>query len=503
MVRRTHESRGARVAGRFDRSLIGGAPLGATHDVDELCDTVVAEARELTGAERVVLLLEGPGDLRLSKAMVPPTECEADLIEAICPWFEAARISRTVSLRHGPPGAPTAEQRSCIVAPLLSRGGLLGFLYVDVGGAVGRFDTTDRDRIAMLARRAALAIEDRRAIDVLKRDLAERTREAARSSSELALVSSIQGALAAARDMQAIYDAAGDKIREIFQLADVGIRVYDAQSGMMSFPYFYESGVRLAVDPVPWSDSHIASHVLRTRETVVINDFPNDGYRRFPSYILPGTRAEKSGLFVPLLLGDEFHGLIHVLDMEREHAFSADDVRLLEALARSMSAPLRSAGLFLETQRLLKETEQRNAELAVINSVQSALAAELSIQGIYDAVGDKIREIFHGLDVGIRIFDPATRTVSFPYTLERGARATIAPLPLTDESGGFGPHIFRTGETLLINRDMPGAMERFGSYVMPGTQAVEKSTLLVPMVGGGVVRGLIALADFEREDAFD
>jgi hypothetical protein len=186
--------------------------------------------------------------------MVPPTECEADLIEAICPWFEAARISRTASLRHGPPGAPIAEQRSCIVAPLLSRGGLLGFLYVDVGGAVGRFDTTDRDRIAMLAGRAALAIEDRRAIHVLKRDLAERTREAARSSSELALVSSIQGALAAARDMQAIYDAAGDKIREIFQLADVGIRVYDAQSGMMSFPYFYESGVRLAVDPVPWSE---------------------------------------------------------------------------------------------------------------------------------------------------------------------------------------------------------------------------------------------------------
>ena len=59
-----------------------------------------------------------------------------------------------------------------------------------------------------------------------------------------------------------------------------------------------------------------------------------------------------------------------------------------------MSVALENARLFDETQRLLKESEQRDAELAIINSVQAALAAELNIQGIYDAVGDKIREIF-------------------------------------------------------------------------------------------------------------
>ena len=45
-------------------------------------------------------------------------------------------------------------------------------------------------------------------------------------------------------------------------------------------------------------------------------------------------------------------------------------------------------------QRLLKETEQRAAELAIIaNSVQEGLASKLNIQAIYDLVGDKIREI--------------------------------------------------------------------------------------------------------------
>ena len=54
-----------------------------------------------------------------------------------------------------------------------------------------------------------------------------------------------------------------------------------------------------------------------------------------------------------------------------------------------MGVALENARLFDETQRLLKETEQRAAELAVINAVQQALAGELDIQGVYDAVGDE------------------------------------------------------------------------------------------------------------------
>ena len=55
-------------------------------------------------------------------------------------------------------------------------------------------------------------------------------------------------------------------------------------------------------------------------------------------------------------------------------------MRLLQTLASSMGIALENARLFGETQRLLKETEQRNAELAIINSVQKALASKLDMQ---------------------------------------------------------------------------------------------------------------------------
>ena len=114
---------------------------------------------------------------------------------------------------------------------------------------------------------------------------------------------------------------------------------------------------------------------------------------------MPGTDQGHSIVNVPIIGSDRVLGSIMLTNHERENAFGEAEVRLLSTVAASMGVALENARLFDETQRLLKETEQRNAELAIINSVQAALAAELNIQGIYDAVGDKVREIFHNADV--------------------------------------------------------------------------------------------------------
>ena len=75
--------------------------------------------------------------------------------------------------------------------------------------------------------------------------------------------------------------------------------------------------------------------------------------------------------------------------MDRENAFSEGDVRLLTTLTSSLSVALENARLFGETQRLLKETDQRAAELAIINSVQEGLASKLDMQAIYELVGER------------------------------------------------------------------------------------------------------------------
>ena len=114
----------------------------------------------------------------------------------------------------------------------------------------------------------------------------------------------------------------------------------------------------------------------------------------------------------------------------KENAFTDSDVRLLETLANSMSVALENARLFDETTRLLSETEQRTAELAVINSVQDGLAKELDMQGIYNLVGDRLCDLFPDTQtLVIRTFNHETGFEYFQYAIEKGEKLTVQPRP--------------------------------------------------------------------------
>src|SRR4030095_14981869 len=316
-------------------------------------------------------------------------------------------------------------------------------------------------------------------------------------NAELAIINSVQEALAAELNIQGIYDAVGDKIREIFNEADVGIRIYDRPTNLMHYPYIYEGGQRISIPTRPLSEKGFARHVLSTRETLVINENMERESKKYGSFTVPGTKDDKSAVYVPLVAGDQARGLISLIDIDREHAFSDSDIRLLQTLANSMSVALENARLFDETQRLFKQSEQRAAELSIINSVQQALAAELNVQGIYDVVGDKIREIFHQADLGIRIYDSQTNMLHFPYVYEGGKRVRVESSPL---GTGFAAHVLRTRETLVINENMARHVEAYGSSVLPGMQ-MDKSAVYVPLVAGDEARGLINLIDIDRQHA--
>src|SRR5204863_3574277 len=103
-------------------------------------------------------------------------------------------------------------------------------------------------------------------------------------------------------------------------------------------------------------------------------------------FVLSG-EPPKSGVFVPLLVGERATGVISLQNIDREHAFADADVRLLATIAGSLSVALENA-------RLFEQTRQRNAELALINDIQQSLAENLELQAMYDLVGERIHEIF-------------------------------------------------------------------------------------------------------------
>ena len=266
-------------------------------------------------------------------------------------------------------------------------------------------------------------------------------------TAELAVVNAVQQALAAGLDMQGIYDAVGDKIREIFDDADLSIRILDPDTGLVEFTYIYDRGERITVDPIPVGG--IFAHIFETGATLVVGEDFDAETLKLGATTVPGTSSdEKSGVWVPLVWRNEVRGLLNLTSYEREHAFSPADVRFLETLAGALSVALENARQFAETQRLFAESEQRAAELAVVNSIQTALAAELDMQGIYDAVGDKLREIFgHAESFYIRVLNSKTGLIEFPYLYDKGERLRIDAMPVS----GIFAHVAATSRTLVIN----------------------------------------------------
>src|SRR5262245_5347573 len=370
------------------------------------------------------------------------------------------------------------DDNTWLGVPLKAERRTVGVLAVQSYTKDVRYTEQERDLLAFVGQHIGAALSRARAI--------EETRQ---RNAELALINSVQSALAGELEMQAIYDVVGDKIQEIFDAQVVDIGMFDFAAGLARYPYTIERGVRFPDEPTAIDLSPMNRGILETKAPCLVNDVP--AYEREQGEAYPVAQGEPalSLLAAPLIAGDEVRGRISLQNLDRTNAFSDNDVRLLTTLAGSLSVALENA-------RLVHETRQRNAELALINSVQEAIAGELDPQAIYDAVGDRIRDVFDAQVVSITTLD-ASGLVHYPYLIERDERLQAEPRPLA----GFAKHVLETREPLLIAENLDVESERYGSSVLAGD--MPKSVLFVPLVAGGKAAGVISLQNIDREHAFD
>jgi GAF domain-containing protein/DNA-binding response OmpR family regulator len=391
------------------------------------------------------------------------------------------------------PGTDWAK--SSIYVPILGGDRVLGLILLEDHQHENAYGDSEVRLLSTVASSMGVALENARLFDETQRLL----KETEQRNAELAVINSVQQGMAEKLDFQAIVDIVGDKLREVFATGDLGIRWFDEKANLAHYLYAYEHGKRLSIPPAPPTPGGLGETLKRTRQPIVLNTAAE--YARMPGGAVPGTDSSKSMAAVPIVSGDRFLGNITIENYEREHAFGETDVRLLTTIAASLGNALENARLFDETQRLLKETEQRAAELALVNSVQQGLAAELDFQAIIDLVGDKVAEIFATEDMAIGLFDAAANVLSMPYYLEHGERFPVEPMELET---GFAAHVVRTRKPLVINRDLAQWKERLGSRLigdLNSQESPEQSYLGVPILVGDEVRGLVALYA-TVEDAF-
>ena len=390
-----------------------------------------------------------------------------------------AEGSPEVAERYGNPYVLSGDPfKSALFVPLLVGRRATGVISLQNVDRMHAFGDADERLLMTLAGSLSVALENARLIH-----------ETRQRNAELALINSVQQAIAGELDPQAMYELVGDKIQEIFDAQVVDIGIFDFEARLTNFPYAIERGVRYPDEPGRLF-SPTTKALLEAKAVVVINDVEAWGRERGEEVQVHQGEPAQSLLVAPLGSGGQIRGRISLQNLDRTYAFSDSDIRLLATLAGSLSVALENA-------RLVRETRQRNAELALINSVQEAVAGELDPKAIYDLVGDRIRDVFDAQVVSIAVHDEATKMLELPYLIERGVREQLDPMPVI----GFRRHVMDTGEPLTIEENMPEAAERYGNPLAIAGE-MPKSALFVPLAVGGRPTGVISVQNLDREHAF-
>jgi GAF domain-containing protein len=377
----------SRQEAKVQRVLDVSLRLNALRSSAKMHALLVEEAARLLGAQRVLLVLESGARGPNGGSLVPAGEDPATLLQAIAPWLDEARRTRAARLRHGPQGVPRIEQRSCLVAPLQAQGCVLGFLYADVEGGIGRFDASDRELIAMLAAQAAVALDNLQRMQKLERKAQASTAALAERVGELEVIATIQRAVAGRLDFDGIVKMVGDKLREVFGTGDLSLLWWDPDTEMIRTLYNYEHGLPIPHRPPRKVDADTRLRkFLELRRPVVLNTRAEQTAMGLEP--APGTDWCHSLAVVPVVAGDRILGFIGVQDHEREYAYDAAQVSLLETVASSMGVALENARLVDDIRLALAH---QTAAAEVLQVVSSSMA---DAQPVFEKIIDSCAQLF-------------------------------------------------------------------------------------------------------------
>src|SRR5689334_3481413 len=127
---------------------------------------------------------------------------------------------------------------------------------------------------------------------------------------------------------------------------------------------------------------------------------------------------------------------------------------------------------------LEEKVAQREAELAIINSVQEGLASKLDIQTIYELVGDKVREIFSADTTFIAFKDKEKNLLVCPYYSDQSLKQTL----IRPYGDGLAEVIIESGKPLLLGTEEEQEQYSVFHIPSPGAESdLNQSFLGVPI----------------------
>jgi GAF domain-containing protein len=190
-----------------------------------------------------------------------------------------------------------------------------------------------------------------------------------------------------------------------------------------------------------------------------------------------------TAIALPITYADE---MIGVLGFSKEETAEWDEDEM-----SAVTDIVEQLGLALENQRLFDQSQQRAAELAVLNEMVSELAQMLDVGPILETIYRYSSRLMDTTNFYIALYQAHKNEISFPLAIEGNQRVPWRARPLAN---GMTEYLIRTGQPLFVE---DGLEKWLHSQGVDSIGSPSQSWMGVPLRIGGQIAGVIALQNLQ------
>ena len=449
-----------------------------------LLTRIVQHACELLDADRGTIGLVDTEQQRVRTEAIykmPPNELGAEMPRGVGLAGKVLASQEPLILNQynelADPMHPELVQDTVIGLPIFWHDRMIGFFGIGADPP-RRFDPQDVELLSLLARHAAIAIENARLFAAEKRRAA-RQRTLAR----------IGEIISSTLELDELLQTAVKAIRQHLHYTDCGFMLVDEQDPE-TLVMVARSGIYAKLLPADYRQSihdGIIGAAARTRQPILTTDAQND-----PRYLtLLGADDIRAAVSIPVIVGDQ---LLGVLNVESREMLDEEDAALLEVAGNQLGAAIVNAHLFAAEKR-------RAMRQSTLYRIGKLIAATLDLDDLLQTAVTAIADELSYSNTALLLVDRED-----PETLVLTARSGIYANNVN--------HAYRQAITKGIIGE--AAQSRQPVYIPDVRQDVRyipvpngediRSELALPIVTGNQLLGVLNVETtrpIDRDDAAD
>ncbi|MGE3270211.1 MAG: GAF domain-containing protein [Chloroflexota bacterium] len=417
------------------------ATLAAERSLSRVLQRIADLAREVLGAKYAALgLADDQGRIYefitsgltpQERAAIGPLPRGHGLLGVL---IREGRPVRTTSIARDPRSSgfpPNHPPMTTLLGVPISLGGkVLGDLYLteklngeelDEAG----FDETDEQLALLLARHAAVAIENANQNDELEHRL-----------DQVSTLRDLGQVIGQELDVERVLQLVVERSADLLGAALVAIALKDPVSDVYTFEAATGRRARRLMGLRELGSASMIGWVSAARHGAIVDDVAHD--TRVSLRVLEAVGG-KSGLWAPLIVGSSVVGCLMAFDRIGGTPFGDADLRLAEAMGQQAAAAIENARLYEQARH---EASTSRALLRVTRAMNASIRLEEILQLIVDSLSELIGTPAVAVSLlaadGVRFELAATRALApeSDGTLDHRV-SSLAPMVL----GGEGPSV--------------------------------------------------------------